>query len=96
MYGRGIIRNPGLLGEIKSGAKVSMEVLRDFHDKLYHDYTELFSGDKNVLFKMKEIWSYMAESFADSDKYAKKIRKAQRSADYEAAVNALFRDCELQ
>ena len=49
MYGRGIIRNPGLLGEIKSGAKVSMEVLRDFHDKLYHDYAELFSGDKNVL-----------------------------------------------
>lgn len=95
MYGRGVIRNPGLLGEIKSGTKVSAEVLKSFHDRLYHDYMELFSGDKNVLFKMKEIWSYMADSFADSGKYAKKIRKAQRSADYEAAVNALFRDCEL-
>lgn len=95
MYGRGVIRNPGLLGEIKSGQKISSGVLRDFHDRLYHDYTELFSGDRNVLFKMKEIWSYMADSFVDSEKYAKKIRKAQRAADYEAAVGALFRDCEL-
>lgn len=96
MYGRGVIRNPGLLGEIKSGEKVSVGVLRDFHDRLYHDYTELFFGDRNVLFKMKEIWSYLADSFVDSEKYAKRIRKAQRAADYEAAVGALFRDCELR
>lgn len=96
MLGRGAIRNPGLLGEIKTGKKAEKETLHAFHDRLYEDYSRLFSGDRNVLFKMKEVWSYMAQLFEHSEKYAKKIRKADRASDYEAAVNALFRDCEVE
>lgn len=96
MLGRGAIRNPGLLGEIKTGKKAEKETLHAFHDRLYEDYSRLFSGDRNVLFKMKEVWSYMAQLFEHSEKYAKKIRKADQASDYEAAVNALFRDCEVE
>ena len=96
MLGRGAIRNPGLLGEIKSGAKADKETLHAFHDRLYEDYSQLFSGDRNVLFKMKEVWFYLSQMFEHSEKYAKKIQKAGRAADYVAAVNALFRDCEVK
>ncbi len=95
MYGRGIISNPGLLGEIKYGEKLEKERLFSFHNRLYADYQELFSGDRNVLFKMKEIWSYMINLFTNPEKYAKKIRKAERACDYEAAVTALFAEQEL-
>jgi len=47
-------------------------------------------GDRVVLFKMKELWYYLAQHFTDSAKYVKKIRKAERLPVYESAVNALF------
>ncbi len=96
MYGRGILKNPGLLGELKGAERMSPARLQEFHDRIYEDYTRLFSGDRNVLFKMKEIWSYMIEMFEGAEKYGKKIRKSQRAADYEAAVRAIFRECEIR
>lgn len=96
MFGRGVIGNPGLLGSIKGDERPDKRKLQEFHDRLYRDYTELFSGDRNVLYKMKEIWSYQIQLFADSEKYAKKIRKAQRAAEYEAVVRELFANVPLQ
>ena len=52
-------------------------------------------GDRNTLFKMKELWYYMIHMFPDGKKYAKKIKKAERMGDYRAAVEELFRDREL-
>lgn len=49
-----------------------------------------------VLFKMKEIWCYMASMFADCKKQEKKIKKAQSLADYEAAVAVMVRECQFQ
>jgi len=64
--------------------------LRSFHDEIYCGYEDIFSGDRNVLFKMKELWSYMIESFNDGDKALKKIKKAQRRDAYFEAVDSLF------
>lgn len=64
--------------------------LRTFHDELLEDYRVIMSGDRNALFKMKEIWSYMGESFEGADKYLKKIKKANHITDYKIAVNELF------
>lgn len=47
-------------------------------------------GERDVLFKMKEMWFYMAYMFEDVEKQAKKIKKSQRLTDYEAAVEELF------
>lgn len=96
MLGRGIIRNPGLYGEMLGSPAVDKKTLQSFHDKLYADYTEEFSGDRNVLFKMKEIWSYMIDLFVDDKKYGKKIRKAQHAAEYESVVRMLFADAGLK
>ena len=64
--------------------------IRTYHDELLEEYRVIMSGDRNALFKMKEIWTYLGESFEDADKYLKKIKKANHLADYKVAVNELF------
>ncbi len=34
-------------------------------------------GEKNAMFRMKELWFYLIESFADSDANRKKLKKVQ-------------------
>lgn len=96
MLGRGLIANPGLIGEIKNNNSIDKNLMRSFHDAVYEGYQQILSGDKNVLFKMKELWFYMIHMFEDSDKYAKKIRKTERLRDYEAVVSSLFQELDMQ
>lgn len=83
---------PGVANGSGTGETAKKEQYREFHDRIYRDYQEILSGDRNVLFKMKEIWSYMIQSFSNHGIYAKKIKKAETLQNYEAAVNALFRE----
>ena len=95
MFGRGLIGNPGLISDITNNIKLEKELLKDFHDKLYEDYKAIMFGDRNVLFKMKELWVYMIPLFSDNTKYAKKIRKSERLYDYDEAVTSLFREQDV-
>ncbi|MFT4105374.1 MAG: tRNA-dihydrouridine synthase family protein [Lacrimispora sp.] len=90
MFGRGLIANPGLAGEIKEGKKMEMERFWAFHDQVLAGYEETISGDRNVLFKMKELWAYMSQLFEGSEKQIKKIKKSQHLSDYREAVRQLF------
>jgi tRNA-dihydrouridine synthase len=95
MFGRGVIANPGLLGEIRQSARLDKALLKDFHDTIYEGYQRILFGDRNVLFKMKEIWFYLITIFTDHEKYAKKIKKAEKLRDYEDAVASLFIEQEI-
>lgn len=95
MLGRGLLMNPGLIDNIKNNIKIDKNLLKDFHDKIYEDYKKILFGDRNVLFKMKELWFYMIQSFSDNAKYAKKIRKSERLHDYDEAVSSLFREQDV-
>ena len=91
MIGRGILRYPQLARQIRGEAPEDLKNrIRLFHDELLEDYRVIMSGDRNALFKMKEIWSYMGESFEGADKCLKKIKKANSITDYKIAVNELF------
>lgn len=92
MLGRGIISNPALLIEIKEGLKLDKKVLKAFHDELFDSYKDAYKEEKNVLFKMKELWGYMIWMFSDNKKYLKKIKKAQKENEYKAAVLSLFEE----
>lgn len=96
MLGRGLIRNPALALQIKNGETLEKERLKAFHDTLCADYTEQMSGDRNVLFKLKELWHYMITLFPDSQKEYKRIKKSQKLGDYQAAVESLFREREIK
>lgn len=93
MLGRGLLACPWLVQEIKGEGieRDKKQHLKDFHDCIYHGYQEVFSGDRNTLFKMKELWFYLIHLFPDSSKYEKKIKKAERFEDYENAVDGLFK-----
>lgn len=95
MIGRGLLANPGLVSHIKNNTKLEKKLLKDFHDKIYEEYKEVLYGDKNVLFKMKELWFYMIQVFSNNAKYAKKIRKSERLFDYDAAVISLFNEQDI-
>lgn len=98
MIGRGILRNPSLAAQLKKAdaAKLSTrENLRAFHDEIFAGYAARMAGETPTLFKMKDLWTYLSESFAASDRYLKKIRKASDYAEYRIAVGNLFRECEL-
>jgi tRNA-dihydrouridine synthase len=95
MIGRGLITNPGLIGEINNNIKIDKKIWKDFHDKIYFDYQKVLFGDRNVLFKMKELWSYMLPMFRDNQKFAKKIKKTEKLRDYDLAISDLFHELEL-
>ena len=48
-----------------------------------------------MLFKMKELWTYLGEVFEDSAKPMKKIRKAQRMEEYQAEVESLLMEKQI-
>ena len=101
MYGRGLIARPYLLDAImqkedgEDHREEYRKKLRQFHDRLYRDYQGYLSGERNVLFRMKELWSYMATGFTNYARYLKKIKKSQHFGDYEAAVMSLFGEQEI-
>lgn len=90
MLGRGILRNPGLVDELNGKAPLTASKLREFHDEVLEGYLAVMSGERNTLFRMKELWSYLGEGFPEGERGLKKIRKATRLPDYRAAVEEVF------
>ena len=95
MLGRGVIANPGLICQLRTGKTTDKRTLRAFHDEVLEGYREIFSDDKNAMFRMKEMWIYMIHLFTDRERYKKKIHKAQSLSEYRCAVDALFREQEI-
>ncbi len=96
MMGRGLVTDPHLAGELQTGEVLDKGILKEFHDEVLAGYENVISGDRNVLFKMKELWAYMIQRLKDGEKHAKKIRKSQNLVDYRSAVAALFKEVELK
>lgn len=95
MLGRGLVCNPGLVAEILGQQGLTKEMFKEFHGRIYGEFRQMYSGDKNILFRMKELWFYMIFLFLDSDKQRKKLMKSKNLQEYEAAVTALLRECEI-
>ena len=95
MFGRGVLANPELIGEIKGKNAMDKMRFRVFHDCIFEAYREAFQDDKNAMFKMKEFWYYAADMFTASSKYAKKSKKTKSVSTYEETVAQLFDEQEL-
>ncbi len=95
MIGRGVLRNPGLLDEIITGEQTKTSTKAEFHDTLLNGYIKDLKNEKDVLFKMKEMWSYLETSFRDNpehDTLLKCIRKAGNISEYKVAVSKLINE----
>ncbi len=95
MLGRGLLVNPGLVSEMERHTMLEKSRVMAFHDMIYEGYRRTIHGDRNVLFAMKELWSYLIRLFPDAAKYAKRIKKSERLSDYEDVVADLFREREI-
>lgn len=84
MIGRGLIIHPGLVS-----GQDDKKLFWKFHDLVYQGYLEK-DGDQNALYRMKELWFYQIHQFPEADKYAKKLRKVQKRADYEQIIMELL------
>ena len=93
MIGRGVIANPFLPGNIKSGADAwdnKVERFRRFHDDLFERYRLRLNGPGHLLNRMKGFWTYFPQCFRDSHKGCKRILKARSLAQYGDAVRLFF------
>lgn len=98
MLGRGLLTNPALHRMISGDAldeKADGRQLKAFHDAVLEGYRQVIPGDKNVLFKMKELWFYLSDAFENSKKQVKKIKKTQHMADYQMEAEQIFSSCVL-
>ena len=109
MLGRGVIADPGLIGRLNKQQNemdlpgtanrdlaAEKKLLREFHAEIFAQYREIFGEDRNAVFHMKELWSYMLQNFEHSEKIGKKIRKASKVSEYLCEVDHLFRECDLR
>ena len=89
MFGRGFLRDPGLLYNEGKDSEETFEKFWAFHDLVYEGYQERNMGDRNVLFKMKELWSYQVYQFSEPERLFKVFKKAQDCKEYEQMIRNL-------
>ncbi len=89
MIGRGAIKNPALFREIKGGKPLSTEDLLGFSQLLLERYHEELGSETYTLQKMKEVWAHMMENFPEEKKIEKRLKKASKIKDFQAALEEL-------
>lgn len=82
-------------GHASSSNPGSVQTFRAFHDEILAGYVELMSGEQPVLYRMKELWAYMAHApflrdRVQPEKLIKKVRKANRLADYRSVISEIL------
>jgi tRNA-dihydrouridine synthase len=91
MLGRGLVSDPGMLC-----GGTDVRILEQFHDALLEEYLILFGGSRNAMFRLKENWSYLLPRFENSEKLAKRLRKATDLAEYRTIASEIFHTLTLQ
>lgn len=94
MIGRGLIADPFLPSMIKNDSTDYPEnrwkIFKEFHDTIYQQYDEALSGPTPIKMKMLGFWEYFSQSFDDSRKVYKAIKKNGSPRNYRATVNEIF------
>lgn len=97
MLGRGILANPFLAEEIKGHNAPDNKTnrLHAYVLDLYEERLRHAGGSPKVLGRMKELWSYLMNSFEEPQVVWRKIKKINALREYEDAVEELFRNEDL-
>jgi len=94
MIGRGLFIDPALPLKMKGQIFEPKELVRkkkEFHDRLLESYSARLQGSGHILMKMNQFWSYFSESFVNSHKAMKLVKKSGSLLKYNAAVVEIFR-----
>ena len=90
MIGRGAVANPAIFRFLQGGLQLSLEELKEFHNRLLE--TCLADGLSPVFAveRMKTLWSYMQALFPGNRREIKAIMKSRTMTDFRGAVGILF------
>ena len=95
MLGRGLISDPSLADKLNGlTTQTDYAKFRKLHDTVYEEYRKVLSPDINVLYKMRELWSYWQNLFDGCERDFKHLQKAKKCAEYEEAVNRILQSRE--
>ena len=95
MLGRGVLANPFLAEEILGSACNPSEKLERLHAyilDLYEDRLHHAGGSPKVLGRMKELWSYLMNSFEEPQVVWRRIKKINALKEYEEVVEEIFKN----
>lgn len=90
MAGRPAVANPAVFRELAGGPELTRKELKHYLEVLRDTYREIYVTDSNVLYKMKEIWTFMIRRFPGEEKNYKKILKAKKLEEYKALERAIL------
>ena len=96
MCGRGLLSNPALFREARGGKVLEEGEFKDFLSLVEENFAKEIQGERNILAKYKEFWSYFAKSYQGGEKGLKEIRKAKNLAEYKAAKYRFFAESHFQ
>ena len=99
MLGRGLLTNPFLADEIKGKSFDDEERRKKLHHFIVSLYLERLrhaGGSPKIIGCMKELWSYLMNSFEDPQNIWRKVKKINNLDVYEETVELIFRDEKLK
>ena len=70
--------------------KPSNEEIRGFLTDLWDSYSQELSGERDVLFKMKELWYHLGVNYPEHKKALETIRKCKTADEYRRALNEIL------
>ncbi len=91
MLGRGALVDPFLPSKV-SGEKDNYDpnVIYLFLQDLWDEYASYLSGDRDILFKMKDLWNFLGKAYPHNARELKQIKKAKNRNEYDIAVKELL------
>lgn len=96
MLGRGLLADPFLAENYGAAFRGQADDagrkkrIGAFHDLLIRGYLESFGDEHAVLCRMKELWSYLGESFPGEERTLKTMKKAKKLGEFLDAAAGLF------
>lgn len=98
MLGRGLLANPFLAEQIKGESHYNEDKTARLHSyivDLYEDRLRHVGGSPKVLGRMKELWSYLMNSFVEPQTIWRRIKKINALKIYEETVEEVFKTVGL-
>lgn len=89
MLGRGVMANPALMREIRTGKGLEKEEWQRYERDLFHLYYKDMGN--NALFKMKELWSFIRLQ-AGEERSIRDILKAKSCKEYREYADRFFQN----
>jgi tRNA-dihydrouridine synthase len=93
MIGRGVIMNPelpGILREDLDTNNIHVKTLKSFLNEITENYCEEMSNEKQVVMKMKELWTYLSMGLSLDKKQLKEIHKTNKLSDYKSVQQMIL------